>query len=404
MMNLRDVFRDLVGSWRVQFLFLSPGCGRDEASSLDFQFRDQLYEDFDYVSYVRNIMNLVPKDNVISFQDDFGLHYLVFPGAAEDAGNFGFFGPYVHHTVTPGDFDVLLKRHGLSESSREALQWFFKRIPVIQDPLPWRQMFNSLLSRYLSNPDVAIRTVRYDRMGEAREKPAISLSSIPYTSLEARYEVEAAMLDAIRRANISEAIYQQNLFMGFTLDKRVADDLRDAKDMVIAANTLFRKAAEQAAVHPLYIDGLSGQYVREIEAAEGMTDLQTLTPKMVRGYCRLVQIYSREQYSDPVRKALNYIDFHYMEPLTLDSVARQFSVNKNYLSTRFHKEVGVTVTEYINRIRVQRSLKLLSASSASMQDIAEQCGFSDANYFSRTFRKIHGQTPMEYRKATRTSP
>ena len=126
-------------------------------------------------------------------------------------------------------------------------------------------------------------------------------------------------------------------------------------------------------------------------------------PKMVRGYCRLVQIYSREQYSDPVRKALNYIDFHYVEPLTLDSVARQFSVNKNYLSTRFHKEVGATVTEYINRIRVQRSLKLLSASSASMQEIAEQCGFSDANYFSRTFRKIHGQTPMEYRKATRLS-
>ncbi len=62
----------------------------------------------------------------------------------------------------------------------------------------------------------------------------------------------------------------------------------------------------------------------------------------------------------------------------------------------------MTVTDYINLTRVRRSLKLLSGSSLSMPEIAERCGFSDANYYTRTFRKIHGSTPTEYRKSLQT--
>ena len=403
MMNLRDVLRDIVGSWRVQFLFLSPDCSREEAAALDFSFRAQLYDQFDYASFAREIMSLVPEDDAISWQDDFGLHYLVFPGAAEDAGNYAFFGPYIHHQAGPEELRRLLKAHRLPPEALESLEWYFKRIPVIEDHLSWRQMFTCLLSRYLANPNLSIRTVRHDRIPEARIRPTVSLSDIPYTSVEARYRVENAMQDAIRRGDVSDAVYQQNLFMSFQLDRRVPDTLRDAKDMVIAANTVFRKAAEQAAVHPLYLDGLSGQFVQEIEAAEDMEAVSLMGPRMIRGYCRLVSAYSRERYSEAVRNSLNYIDFHYMEPLNLENLAQRFSVNKNYLSTRFHREVGVTVTEYINRVRVDRALNLLSQTTASIQETAERCGFSDANYFTRTFRKLQGITPMEYRKSVRSA-
>ena len=58
----------------------------------------------------------------------------------------------------------------------------------------------------------------------------------------------------------------------------------------------------------------------------------------------------------------------------------------------------MTVTDYINLTRVRRSLKMLSSTSLRMPEIAERCGFSDANYYSRTFKRIHGTTPNEYRK------
>lgn len=398
-LELRDVLRDILGALRVQNLLLSPGGSSLEASALDFQFRGQLYEDYDYAAWAASLMQLVPPKSVIDYRDDFGLHYLVFPGREDEEGSFFFFGPYLYRAYSEADYRELIDRHALSDSAIEAIRWYFKRIPVVYDVLSWHAMFTTLLSRYLGNPDLTIGTVRHDRIETFKEKPSIALSSIPYTSIEARYEVEGKMLDAIRRGDISEATYYQNIFMGYQLDQRIPDPLRNAKDMVIAASTAMRKAVQQAEVHPLYIDSLSGQLLREIEEAENIVQVSALVPRMIRRYCLLVQTYSREKFSSVVRDVLNFVDFHYMEPLSLDSLANRYAVNKNYLSTRFHKEVHMTVTDYINLTRVRRSLKLLSGTALSMPEIAERCGFSDANYYTRTFKKIHGTTPNEYRKS-----
>lgn len=399
LMDVRDVLRDILGSLQVQYLQLACGCGTPEASSLDYRFRSQLYENFDYAAFAAGIMALVPEKGAIDYKDDFGLHYLVFRGNEEEPDTFFFFGPFLYRTYSEENFRELLERHSLSDSAVEAIRWYFMRVPVVFDVISWRHLFSTLLSRYIGNPDLEIHTVRHDCVWDVKEKPAVALSSIPYTSIEARYETEEKMLEAIRRGDISEAIYQQNMFMGYALDPRIPDCLRNAKDMVIAASTAMRKAVEQAEVHPLYIDGLSGEILREIEEAENEVQVSALLPRMIRRYCRLVQTYSRERYSGVVRDVLNFVDFHYMEPLNLESLALKYAVNKNYLSTRFHKEVGMTVTDYINLTRVRRSLKLLSGTSLSMPEIAERCGFSDANYYTRMFKKIHGTTPNEYRKS-----
>ena len=404
MMDLRDILRDILGAYRVQFLLLSRQCTAPEAAALDFQFRDQLYESFDYPRFAAGIMALVPEDNVIDYQDDFGLHYLVFRGRQTDSGAYAFCGPYTYRTYDENDYETLIRRHDLQPDSIDAIRWYFKRIPVIRDYLSWQHMLSTLLARYLANPDLQIKRVTYDHPEVAKQKPTVTLSSIPYASVEARYAVEDAMLDAIRRGNISEAIYQQNLFMGFKLDQRLPDMMRDAKDMIISVNTAYRKAIQQAAVHPLYIDAISGQFIIEIENADTMEQLHALIPKMIRHYCLLVQQHSLEKYSSAVRDCLNYIDFRYMEPLSLDGLAARFVINKNYLSTRFHKEVGMTVTDYINQTRIRRSKELLGQASLSMQQIAEQCGFSDANYFTRIFKKINGISPNEYRKFRASSP
>lgn len=398
-MDLRDVLRDVCGAARVQFLLLSPDCTAPEASATDYQFREQLYEQFDYPAVMRQLMALVPDDKAIDFKDSFGVHYIIFPGRGEEQGSYFFLGPLLYHSRGEAELQELIHKHALSENALTALHWYFKRIPVIRDVVAWRQMLALFIARYLGNPGADIVPILNDRIENIHEKNAVSLSAIPYTSIEARYATETKMLEAIRRGDISEATYQQNLFMGYAIDQRISDSLRNAKDMVIAASAAMRKAVQQAEVHPLYIDGLSGELLREIEEAENEAQLLALSQRMVRQYCVLVQTYSRERYSGVVRDALNYVDFHYMEPLSLESLALKYAVNKNYLSTRFSREVGMTLTDYINLTRVRRSLKLLSGSTLSMPEIAERCGFSDANYYTRTFRKIHGSTPTEYRRS-----
>lgn len=398
LMELNDVIRDLLGATRVQFLRLPRGCSNPEASALDFQFREQLFEEFDYAAFAAALMALVPEEGVVDFKDQFGLHYIIYPGRDSEAGSVCFCGPFLYHAYGEEQFRTMIERHALSPASIEAIRWYFKRVPVISDVIAWRLVLTAFLSRYFANPDLVIRPVSADRIYILKEKPAAALSSIPYTSIEARYETEAKMLEAIRRGDISEATYQQNLFMGFAMEQRCADPLRNVKDMAIAASAIMRKAVQQAEVHPLYIDGLSCQLMTEIEAAENVAQVDALFPRMIRGYCLLVQTYSRERFSAVVRDVLNFVDFHYMEPLSLESLALKYAVNKNYLSTRFSKEVGMTLTDYINLTRVRRSLKLLSNSAFSMQEVAERVGFTDANYYTRTFKKIHGTTPNEYRR------
>lgn len=78
--------------------------------------------------------------------------------------------------------------------------------------------------------------------------------------------------------------------------------------------------------------------------------------------------------------------------------AERLKMNSSYLSTLFKKENGTTLTDYVNQKRVEHAIFLLNSTSLQVQSIAQQCGIPDVNYFSKTFKKIVGKTPMEYRK------
>ena len=182
---------------------------------------------------------------------------------------------------------------------------------------------------------------------------------------------------------------------------RISDPIRDAKDMVIAVNTLLRKAAESAYVAPLYIDNLNAKLTIDIENCSTVSQVYSVNSNIIRRYCMLVKTYSRANYHSIIRDTLNYIDVHYQEELSLSFFAQKFTVTKNYLSALFHEQVGMTLTDYINSTRIQHSLLLLNTTDNSMSDIAIACGFNDANYFTRAFKKHKGKSPSEYRKSLR---
>ena len=101
--------------------------------------------------------------------------------------------------------------------------------------------------------------------------------------------------------------------------------------------------------------------------------------------------------SDAVTQAIAYIDQHYTEKITLEQVAAQSHVNNTYMSELFKKEIGITLNDYINNRRVIHACERLRFSNCSMGEIAEQCGFSDQNYFTKVFKKFLNTTPSSYR-------
>ncbi|MCD7763748.1 MAG: AraC family transcriptional regulator [Lachnospiraceae bacterium] len=267
----------------------------------------------------------------------------------------------------------------------------------------WNILISNIMSRFFQHKieihtiDAAANIVRNTNDTAVKEK-SVSDSTIAFASIEARYEVEQELIEAVKRGDVKKALYYNNLFYGFTLDPTDNDPVQEGKDMLIAVNTFLRKAVQDVYVHPLYIDDLNRKETLAIKQCNSYTGLKSLCASMIRKYCLLVKSYSRVQYSELVRNCMNYIDFHYMEHLSLEVLAKKNAVSKTYLSAVFKKETAQTITDYINEIRVHRSTFLLNTTSLSIQNIAEQCGFSDSNYFTRTFKRHQNMTPMQYRK------
>ena len=158
------------------------------------------------------------------------------------------------------------------------------------------------------------------------------------------------------------------------------------------------KAVESAAVHPIHIDSISSQYAKKIEAVTSEASCISLYKEMVRKYCLLVKNHSLKGYSLLVRKVITKIDYDLTADLSLKVQAEYLNVNPSYLSTLFKKETGMTLTEYINRKRIENALLLLNSTDMQIQMIAQYCGITDVNYFTKTFKKIVGKTPKEYRE------
>lgn len=102
-------------------------------------------------------------------------------------------------------------------------------------------------------------------------------------------------------------------------------------------------------------------------------------------------------YSYHVKRALDYINSRYHEDISLLKVANHLNINKSYLCSIFKKETGMTITQKLNEVRIEKSKKLLLDCNSSLLDIALAVGFNNQNYFNIMFKKITSMTPMQFR-------
>lgn len=92
-----------------------------------------------------------------------------------------------------------------------------------------------------------------------------------------------------------------------------------------------------------------------------------------------------------------YIRQNYMNCITLREIGAATQYNPDYAGKLFRRETGMTVSEYVNHVRIQKAQALLLDESIPVSEIAEKCGFQSVNYFSSVTRKNTGKSPRELR-------
>jgi two-component system response regulator YesN len=112
------------------------------------------------------------------------------------------------------------------------------------------------------------------------------------------------------------------------------------------------------------------------------------------------KIFSRReprQLSEHLSKAVDYILENYYEELTLNRVAGDIFVSSFYLSHLFRKELDITFSDYLCRVRINNAKMFLKNDrQIKIQEVTGKVGFNDPNYFAKSFKKLTGVTPREY--------
>ena len=104
------------------------------------------------------------------------------------------------------------------------------------------------------------------------------------------------------------------------------------------------------------------------------------------------------RHASVLRRAERYIWENYTRKISLKEAAKAAGLSSPYFSSIFKKEMGENFSSYLNRLRVERAMAMLTGTAKPLNEIAKLCGFEDQSWFSKTFKRITGASPGKYRE------
>ena len=147
-------------------------------------------------------------------------------------------------------------------------------------------------------------------------------------------------------------------------------------------------------ISDIYTLASSSDYIRDMRINGKLNDLLTLL---------MESSWHREAHTNAPKKmdislVKSFLDEHYKEKLSLESVASHFFIDKHYLARLFKEQYGVTLVTYLQQVRITHAKRMLRFTDQSIEEIGLECGIGELNYFSRVFKKLEGVSPSEFRR------
>lgn len=105
-----------------------------------------------------------------------------------------------------------------------------------------------------------------------------------------------------------------------------------------------------------------------------------------------------EKVENDINIVLEYINENFKSIEKIDEIAEAAHTSKSYLCQKFKRCTGMTVTEYLNSVRIKNACEMLGSGNMNVSETAQECGYSTSAYFCKVFREIVKMTPSEFRR------
>lgn len=155
----------------------------------------------------------------------------------------------------------------------------------------------------------------------------------------------------------------------------------------------------------IYNAGITPSYLRleEMEmftAIKNLNSIEQIRDRLLSFLEKALEGIANTQKikNSAIEKAIGFITENFKSEITLTDISNYVHVTPNYLSALFKAETGYNVLEYITNLRIEKVKFLMRDKSLKTYEIGEMVGYKDPKYFCRVFKKILGQSPLQYRK------
>ncbi len=215
----------------------------------------------------------------------------------------------------------------------------------------------------------------------------------------ARYplEIEQRLQRMIARGDKQGAQELINELLG-TLYFASAGDFPLIKERAKELIVLFSRASAEGGADVNRIFGQTRDLQAEIDHFHTLDELSLFLTSIFYRFVGYVFDFGQFEHADIMHKAISYLRENLGGRLSLEDLAQHVGLSRSYLSTIFKSELGLTFTDYLNRMRVEKSRELLLNPALTLADIASLVGYSDQSYFTKKFVQLTGQSPGQYRK------
>lgn len=370
----------------------------DDYSWMDFGLRSAFPEGHRY-QVIQTYFESVEPNTIHNLLDTFGCIYTTL--RLPDSAELMVCGPVMFgHEGFPvrAAQDYL----NLPVQSFPVLEEFYLQVTVFQHQTAYYNIFKTL-GRYIygensykiindSLNDLEYWYKIHQQILNLQEDPAAKLQSV-----EKWYNMERELMDALCNGNEAVLLDAISNLQSIAIPNLLSEEIYDLKACSVMFETLLRKSAEIAGVSPILFDPYSKRHIQMTEQITSKTEMNALLMQFIRDYYLLIHQHSLKQYSLLTQKTISLIDQDITADLSLSVLSERLNSNAKYLSALFKKEVGITLTDYVNGQRIELAKRLLLFTNFPIKVVSHKCGIPDVPYFSRLFKKWVGCTPKFFR-------
>ncbi len=209
--------------------------------------------------------------------------------------------------------------------------------------------------------------------------------------------MEKPLFEAIAKGDLNETQVMTDKYGDWMCQKAGDGDLMSMKLKALEFALYAEHLAYQNGGQTYHYSGRK-EYLPQIMELNTPGEIREWFSEKIMSACRNVVSKREERSGDIIRTAKKYIEDHFDKDISLDDVSRVVNISPYYFSKVFKEESGLNFIEYLTNIRIDKAKELLENSNLSIKEICVSCGYTDPNYFSRSFKKNVGVTPTEYKE------